>query len=324
MSSKILIIGLDQVGATIGLALVRAEGDVLRLGFDPDKKIAKAAKAANAVDRLVAHPRQAVESADLIIFALPHYETEAYLKSLGPKTKPEAVILDTGSIKAPFFRWAEQHLPADRAYIGATPVVGNPDQLDEDTSIRLDRFSGGLLAITAPAKTPQRALAIAINLAKILDAQPFFLDVDEQDSAAALSEDLPTLLSAAMIQSAANSPSWRELQRMAGSLFVKTTEPCSVNPKQLQKRVAANREKILARIQSFSEELGRIREILMTEQDDELMHYFEQANSARSSWLLARARGDWAAEELPKIPDVDTNLVRQLLGLGKRKPKTDK
>ena len=43
MSSKILIIGLDQVGATIGLALARADGDVLRLGFDPDKKIAKAA-----------------------------------------------------------------------------------------------------------------------------------------------------------------------------------------------------------------------------------------------------------------------------------------
>jgi prephenate dehydrogenase len=323
MSSKILIIGLDQVGATIGLALARADGDVLRLGFDPDKKIAKAAKSANAVDRLVAHPRQAVESADLIIFALPHYETEAYLESLGPKTKPEAVILDTGSIKAPFFRWAEQHLPADRAYIGATPIGGDPAQVDDESSIRLDRFTGGILAITAPAKTPQRAVAIAINLAKILDAQPFFLDVDEQDAAAATAEDLPTLLGAAMLQSAANSPSWRELQRMAGILFAKATEPCNVNPKQLQRRVIANREKILSRLNTFTGELDHIRGLLMSEQDEELMHYFEQANSARSKWLLARARGDWAAEELPKTPDVDTNLVRQLLGFGKRKPTSD-
>jgi prephenate dehydrogenase len=323
MSTKILVIGLDQIGATIGLALARTDGDVLRLGFDPDKKIAKAAKAANAVDRLVAHPRQAVESADLIIFALPHHETEAYLESLGPKTKPEAIILDTGFIKAPFFRWAEQHLPSDRAYIGATPIVGDPGLVDDDSSIAIDRFAGGVLAITAPAKTPQRAVAIAINLAKILDAQPFFIDVDEQDAAAATAEDLPILLSAAMLHSAANSPSWRELQRLAGTLFVKTTEPCSVDPKQLQRRVSANRDKLLARMDAFAEELGRIQEMLLTEQDEELMRYFEQADSARSRWLLARARGDWAAEEMPKLPDIDTSLVRQLLGFGKRKRKSD-
>jgi prephenate dehydrogenase len=324
MSTKILVIGLDQIGATIGLALARAEGDVLRLGFDPDKKIAKAAKYANAVDRLVAHPRQAVESADLIIFALPHHETEAYLESLGPKTKPEAIILDTGLIKAPFFRWAEQHLPSDRAYIGATPIVGDPGLVDDYSSIAIDRFAGGVLAITAPAKTPQRAVAIAINLAKILDAQPFFIDVDEQDAAAATAEDLPILLSAAMLHSAANSPSWRELQRLAGTLFVKTTEPCSVDPKQLQRRVSANRDKVLARMDAFAEELGRIQEMLLTEQDEELVRYLEQADSARSRWLLARARGDWAAEEMPpKLPDIDTSLVHQLLGIGKRKPKSD-
>lgn len=323
MTGKILLIGLNQVGATLGLALKRAEGEALRLGFDPDKKVAKAAKAADAVDRLIAHPRQAFESADLIIFALPHHETEAYLESLGPKTKPEAVIIDTGLIKAPFFHWAEQHLPSDRAYIGATPIVGDPSQEDNGETLSAGRFAGGILAITAPAKTPQRAMALAINLAKILEAQPFFIDVDEQDATAAIAEDLPVLMSAAILQSGATSPSWRELQRMAGPLFAKTTESCSVDAFQLQRRLAANREKVLDRLSAFKDELDHIQDMLLSEQDDELMRYFEQADSARTSWLNARARGDWQGDELPKTPDIDTSLVRQLMGFGKRRNSSD-
>ncbi len=323
MTSKILLIGLEPVGATMGLALARVDGDVLRLGFDPDKKTAKAAKAANAVDRLVAHPRQAFESADLIIFSLPHDETRAYLEALGPNAKPEAVILDTGLIKAPLFRWAAEHLPSDRAYIGATPVVGDPDFVAEDSSPSIDRFAGGVLAITAAANTPQRAVAIAINLAKILDAQPFFLDIDEQDAATAAAEDLPRLLSAAMFQTAANSPSWRELQRLAGATFFQSTALCSTEPQQLHKRISANRDKVILRLDALSTELGRIQEMLMAEQDDELMAYIHQADAARSSWLHVRAHGDWAAEELPRVPDVDTSIVRQMLGLRKRKPKSE-
>jgi prephenate dehydrogenase len=295
----------------------------MRVGFDPDRKTAKAAKTAKAVDRLVAHPRQAVESADLIIFALPHHETEAYLESMGSKIKHEAVVIDTGPIKAPFFKWAEQHLPTERAYLGATPIVGDPSLEDDSSPLSADRFAGGVLAITAPPKTPQRAMAIAINLAKILDAHPFFLDIDEQDAVIATAEDLPTLLSAAMLQSAASSPSWHELQRMAGLRFVQSTEPCNVDPQQLQKRVSANREKVISRLNSFSDELGRIRELLANEQDDDLRHYFERAESARAAWLRARARADWASEEMQPLPDIDTSIVRQLFGLSKRKPKSD-
>lgn len=323
MTSKVLLIGLDQVGTTFALALGRAEGEVLRLGFDPQKKKAKAAKSANAVDRLVAHPRQAIESADLIVFSLPHHETEFYLESLGQKTKPEAVIIDTGVIKAPFFRWAEQHLPSDRAYIGATPVQSDPGMEDDDSVPIADRYSGGVLAITAPAKTPKRAIAIVINLAKILDAQPFFIDVDEQDAVAAIAEDLPVLLSAALMQSGSNSPSWREIQRMAGASFQQATARCSVDSRQLQRRVLANRAKVLARINAFSDELARITDMLADAQDEEFQRYLEKADSARSQWLNARARGNWAGDELPKPPDVDASLLRQMFGVGKRRPDSD-
>ncbi len=166
-------------------------------------------------------------------------------------------------------------------------------------------------------------MGIAINLAKLLGAQPFFIDVDEQDATAAITEDLPVVVSAALMQSGAGSQSWREIQRLAGRSYARATEPCAVDSKQLQRRIVANREKVLTRLDAFSHEIEQVKQMLVSEQEEALIQYFEQAHRARSSWLNARARGDWAGDELPKVPDVDTSLMRQLLGLGKRQSKSE-
>lgn len=324
MAYEILLIGLGQVGASLGLALARAEGEIVRIGYDPDKNTAKEAATSGAVDRLISQPHQAFGSADLIIFALPHDEVEAYLERLGSRMKTETIVIDTASIRAPFFEWVAQYLPADRNVVGATPIIGALDLEGTDPTTDADRFAGGLLAITAPPGTTERALSLAINLATILDAQPFFLDVEEHDAATAAVEDLPTLLSAAMFQSIVDSASWRELQRMAGSLFMQSTELCDTNPKLLQKRIAANREILIARLDLMTQEIERMRELIIKEQDDDLIRYFEKAASTRQTWLQARARGDWATEDMRTKTGIEkTSIMGQLFGFGQRKPKPD-
>ena len=323
MAYEVLLIGLGQTGASLGLALARAEGEIERIGYDPDKNTAKAATASGAVDRLVSHPHRAVGSADLIIFSLPHDEVNAHLEFLGPQMKPDAVVIDTAPVRAPFFELEAQHLPEDRNVIGATPIIGALG-IDNSEPSNADRFAGGLVAITAPPGTTERAMSLAINLVKILGAEPFFLDVEEHDAAIATVEDLPTLLSAAMFQSISESASWRELQRIAGSHFMRATEACSTNPKLLQKRLAANREILVSRLDLMTNEVDRIRELILKEQDEDLIGYFEKADSTRQAWLNARERGDWAAEEMRTDTGIEKiSILGQLFGLGQRKPKSD-
>lgn len=323
MAYQVLLIGLGQTGTSLGLALARAEGKIERIGYDPDKDKTRAATASGAVDRVIGQPHREVENTDLIIFDLPHDEVEAHLEYLGPRMKAEAIVIDTAPIRAPFFEWAAQYLPEDRNVIGATPIVGTLG-VDRTGPGAVDRFSGGLVAITAPPGTTERALSLAINLAKILDANPFFLDVEEHDAATATVEDLPILLSAAVFQSIAESASWRELQRLAGPQFMHATEACSTNPILLQKRIAANRALLVSRLDLLRDEVDRIRELILTEQDDNLIQYFENADSTRQAWLQARARGDWAAEEMRADTGIEKiSLLGQLFGLGQRKPKSD-
>jgi prephenate dehydrogenase len=323
MGKKVLLIGLNQANTAIGTALGRTEDELLRMGFDPDNKLAKQAKAQGVVDRVLPHPRQAIESADLVIFDLPPHELLVYLDNLGDKIKPDTVIIDTGAIKAPFFQWVADHLPDGRPVIGATPIQGALDLLDVDEPDTVDRYKGGLLAITSLPKTPENAMALAINLAKLLDAKPFFIDIEEIDAATAATYDLPTLVGAALFQSTATSPSWREFQRLAGTLFMKSTETCQSDPQAVRDLVSANRQKIISRLDAFVEELSRLRSILASEGEDEIAAYFEEAEKSRQQWLNARARGDWAAEELKPLAGFERpNILGSLLGLSR--PKTDK
>jgi len=326
MGYQVMIIGLDQVGASIGLALANAEGDVRRLGYDADKALAKQALEAGGIDEVISQPRRSIKDVDLLILSIPTSEVEVYMESMGPLLKEGALILDTGGIKSLAFAWASSYLPPGRYFIAATPVVG-PASLElapfEPGEPRADLFQDGLLAISVSPELPENALAVAINLAKLLGAQPFFIDQDEQDAAIAATDDLPALLSAALLHASTRSASWRELQRLAGPTFAFATQLIQVRPpKQAQKRLALNREKVLVKLDAVIEELTRLRTLLTSDDTGALESYLDQADRSRFAWLDARAKSDWAAQEMrsPKGM-IEGTFFGNLFGLSSRKTK---
>jgi len=325
MAYEILLIGLDQVGASIGMALNDAEGDVDLVGFDPDRNLSKHAEKVGAVDRLVSHPRKSIASADLVIFSLPIDEVEVYLEHLGEKIKEGAVILDTAQIKVPFFKWAEEYLPEGRSYIGATPIVGPSSLTSGDAPSdepRADLYADGLLAIIAPPNASESAMAVAINLASILKAAPFFIDLHEHDAALTSTEELPALLSAALLQTAGHSTSWKELQRVAGRNFAQATSLCSTLPPNVfEKRLNLNRQKTLDKLDQFIAELQDLRQVLAEEDGQGISDYLNEADHTRRSWIRAREQSDWGGEELRPADRIQTpGVLTNLLGIRRKKP----
>jgi prephenate dehydrogenase len=329
MAYEILLIGLDQVGASIGMALNDAEGDVVLVGYDPDRHLSKRAEIAGAVDRLVSHPRKSITSADLVIFSLPIEEVEVYLEHLGAKIKEGAVILDTAQVKVPFFKWAEEYLPEGRSYIGATPIVGPSSLTDGEATSdepRMDLFADGLLAIVAPPNASESALAVAINLAAIIQAAPFFIDLHEHDAALMSTEELPALLSAALLHTAAHSASWKELQRVAGSNFAQATSLGSAIPLDaLEKRFILNQQKALVKLDEFIKELRTLREVLAEEDGQGISDYLKEADHARRSWIRAREQSDWMGEELRPADRIKSpGILTNILGFRRKKPGDEK
>lgn len=71
MTTQITIIGLGQIGTSIGLALAKQKESILRVGHDKESKTARTAKKMGAVDKVFINLFSAVENADFIVLALP-------------------------------------------------------------------------------------------------------------------------------------------------------------------------------------------------------------------------------------------------------------
>ncbi len=180
---QITIIGLGQIGASIGLAL-SGHKNLLRVGHDKNTTTARTAQRIGAVDKIHHNLPNSVRKADIIILSLPYSEIEETMGYIKEDLMENAIILDTAPSKAATQRWMQKNLPPGRAYIGLAPAI-NPLYLDEKekgiNAARADLFEKSVTLIAAPPSTPRVAVQIATDLVLLYGSQPLFADIAEVD-----------------------------------------------------------------------------------------------------------------------------------------------
>jgi hypothetical protein len=92
------------------------------------------------------------------------------------------------------------------------------------------------------------------------------------------------------------------------------------NPKRVVYRVTDNRARILEKLDALRAELDRLR-VLLEDENADIQNYLAEASKARSTWLGARMRGDWSAEELKTAGISSTGFLGNLLGMRPRDKK---
>jgi prephenate dehydrogenase len=320
MRREILIVGMGEIGASIGLAIRRGERDLVCTGYDADTSTARAARKAGAVERLGLGLARSVGPADLVILALPSGQVRGYLEAIGPRLKPGALVLDTSWLKSAAVDWASEILPEGRYYVGAVPTV-SPDALHRGAlganEPRPDLFEGGVIAMVIPARTPEPVVDLALRVAAWLGAEPFFVDPAEVDALTATVEDLPVLLGTTLMRVAMRSPGWREARRMAGRFFATSAIVGALQaPSDLQAGLALNRPNVLTRLDAAIGELQAMRALIAQGDEEGLEKCLAEAVEAHYIWLAARSRGDWAREEIGPVEMPRGGVLDRLLGIG--------
>ena len=132
MSVNLTIIGLGQIGSSIGLALQkpRAEIDIKRVGLDKDIGTARRAQDMGAVDRIELKYASAVKDANVVILAVPFDQIHDTLEIIAPSLVKNSVVIDTSPVKKAVLNWAGELLPPGRYYVGLVPAI-NPMYLHE-------------------------------------------------------------------------------------------------------------------------------------------------------------------------------------------------
>ena len=325
MTIQFTILGLNQIGASIGLALGKMKDQVTRTGNDRDPGIARQAEKMGAVDKLHVNLHSAVQNADVVILAMPVDEIRETIETIAQDLKPGCVLVDTSPVQGPVARWARELLPAeDRYFVSMTPSL-NPAYLMERGAgvgeAHADLFSKGVIIITSPPGTDESALVLAANLTSALGATPLFSESAEADSLLSYSHLLPGLVAAALLNATTSQPGWREARKLAGPIYATATQPVerldeTHTPGQ---SVLLNDEPVIRMLDSMILELSHLRDAIYDQNAKALAEQLEKASQARAQWLADRYRADWEAkpENTPSLP-TSGDVIGRLFGFRPR------
>jgi prephenate dehydrogenase len=332
MTVKISIIGLGQIGASIGLALAIHKDQVSTLGYDSSSEIRHTAQKMGAVENVVHNLSAAVKDADVVVLALPMDQIYETLKSIAKDVREQGLVIDTGPVKQAVADWVKELLPQGRHFIGLTPAL-NPLVLDVTTTgieaARADLFQNGTMAVTAPFGTTSEAYKLAAGFVSLLGARAYFADLAEVDGIMAAVHTFPALAAAALAETVIEQPGWADIRKLAGRPFVSAMRPLDLEETAaLAEAARQNRVNTVRMLNDYIATLQSWRDEIDEEKKKGLKERLELVKKARSQWRKARADGDWQAMETlaQEIPTFSELWVQQL-GLGKlfglRKRKED-
>lgn len=322
MVTQIAIIGLGRIGGSIGRALAEQEEKIYRVGYDKDRGTGKNALKIGAVDKLAKNLPDAVQGVDAVVLALPLDEIKDVLEAIAQTIKPDAVVVDTSTVKKVVAQWVKEFLPETISYVGVVPVI-NPLYLDVQLrgfdSSRGDLFQRGLMAIAVPPRTDSSAIQMVSELAQMMGSTPFFVDLFELDGLMMKTHTLPQLISAVLLDAIVNQSGWREARKLAGSAYAETTKSIDFldNPDTLTSLVMHNREDALRVLDYAIESLMTMRDNIEREDKEALHGLLLNARDERRTWWQQRQNGDWLenTQSIGEVPE-RSSVFRGLFGFG--------
>ncbi len=323
MTVELTIVGIGQIGASIGLALQEHTNLIHRRGYDKELGIAHSAQKRGALDKVYLNLPNAISKADIVLLALPINEIRRTLEIIAPDLKEGAVVIDTSPVKSAVAAWAQELLPPERYYVGLTPVL-QPAYLYAsafgEEAAQADLFRNTPMLITAPVGTASEAVKLAADLTRLLGATALFAELVEVDSMMAATHILPQLLAASLVNATAGQPGWLDARKLAGRAYTEVTAPLSaLSVEALGEAALLNRENILRIIDTFMSALTYLRNDIEHGDQEALGKRLARAQQERERWWKQRLESDWVNADLPevKLPSA-SQIFSRFLGVERR------
>jgi prephenate dehydrogenase len=306
MTVQITIVGLGQIGSSIGLALKARNLDLRIVGHDKDAEAAKLAQKLGAVDDVKYNLPASVHGSRIVILALPFAGIRETLEVIIPDLPEGSLVLDTAPSKASVAAWAKELLPQGRYYVGLIPAI-NPAYLHGTEfgvkAARPDLFEKGLIVVNAPLGTPEGVFNLSMELVSLFGATPLLMDTTEADGIFAAIHMLPQLASSALLEATVDKPGWQEARKLAGRPYASVTSGSAYHDDMLSlaDAVLENRENMVRLLNNYLTTLLQLRDDIEDNNREAVTQHLEAAAGGRIRWLNERSIADWLNHDAPNI-----------------------
>jgi prephenate dehydrogenase len=249
---RIALLGLGQIGGSIGLALSHAPG-WKRIGYDIRPEVTTDALALGAIDEAAASLESACADVALAVLATPVDTLPAVITAASGALPRGAALLDTGSARAGITPALADAALGGIAAVGGHPLAGSEGHgLD---AARADLFAGASFLL---CPTGRETPPIVLELIERLGAHAQSVDPVAHDHALARTSHLPYLVSCALRELGETHAA----EGLAGPGYRGMTRLAASDPRIAGAYVAANAGEVRAAWQALRERLDRVVERL--------------------------------------------------------------
>ena len=318
MTAIITVVGLGQVGASIGMALAAHRDELTLIGHDPDTSVMKNLEKTGVFEKTVVKLIDAVKNADVVIVALPTDLIKDGLSLMSGSIKPDTVVICITEVVSLLYTWARDILSSGQPFIVLTPSL-NANRLQDWNSDLLtpqaDLFENSAVLVSSDYDTKPKAIQVASEICDMLKSKPYFIDPAEADGIIARVALLPKLTAAAMVNLLVTSPGWKDSRRLAAREFTRIAATSGLFGEQEYFGISSimNKENVSRALEDMIYALQDIRGMIEDEDEDALKATILEARQGFETWWTQRASEDWEKEPGRDIP-VKRDILGRLLG----------
>lgn len=281
----VAIVGVGLIGGSIGLAL-RSRGlarEVVGIGRHAGS-IEEAVRC-GAIDRGTTELRQGIASADIVVVCTPVDRVAEDVRLCAGAAGPGVLITDAGSSKRQIVDSVERQPQSAGVFVGAHPVAGSEKR--GVAHARGDLFEGRPCVLTPTSSTVPERLNRARRFWSSVGCRIVEMTPAEHDEILAYTSHLPHAVAGAL--ASAVPADWLPL---AAGAFRDCTRVAAADTALWTAIFRDNRGALLKALDSLRERLAAFQFALMTDDEDAIRRWWDEARLRRDLF-----------ERLPGNPD---------------------
>lgn len=285
---KVSIFAPGLLGASLALGL-KERGAVHIRVWARREESAAAALSRGLADEASTDAAAMAQDADIVVLCMPVGAMEDAARKVVPVLRPDTLVTDVGSVKAPVVRVLEPIFEGRARFIGSHPMAGS-ERTGMDAS-RPDLFSDAVCFLTPTDRTAAAAVEDATAFWSGIGCRVRVTGPDDHDQIVALISHMPHLLAAALV-TAVNKENPRAFE-FAGPGFRDTTRIAGGSPHMWTEILRENSAEVLKSLQAMIENLREIERLLASddpEREYRLNEFLSLAKERRDRLRLPNPR----------------------------------
>ncbi|SOC20037.1 prephenate dehydrogenase [Ureibacillus xyleni] len=280
MTQNVFVIGLGLIGGSIALSCQKAPHTKV-YGYDANHQTRELAKTLNIVNEVVEDIIEGARKADIIIFGTPVNATLQWLDELKQwPLKKNVIVTDTGSTKGLIMAKGAELRECGITFIGGHPMAGSHKSGVKAAKPHL--FENAYYMLTPLENEDEEKVRELEQLLKYTLAKIVKVDANDHDHMTAVVSHFPHIVAASLVhQLDTEQKHYPMTTLLAAGGFRDITRIASSNPLMWKDIVLQNRQELINQLDLWLNEMDRVKNILLSNEQDSIEQYFAVAKKVR-------------------------------------------